>query len=142
MAGDPNAPSVIYLEETRKELLSMLILMEVVFLSMAFIISIFLSHRVAGPLYKLDRYFREARDGNIEQKLFFRKNDYFKELPDHYNDMMDAIRMRLGQGDSSKAAQTISQVLPVIEKAAGRVDAQTRIELESVLTVLRNTLKN
>lgn len=140
MSGDPTAPAVIYLEDTRRELLSMLILMEIVFLTIAFVISIFLSHRVAGPLFKLGRYFRDARDGNIEQKLFFRKNDYFKELVGDYNGMMESIQKRIQAG--SAATKTISQVLPVIEKACAKADPQTRNELESVLTLLRKVLKN
>lgn len=140
MAADPSAPAVAYLEETRRELLSMLVLMEGVFLSLAFLISIFLSHRVAGPLYKLGRYFREAKDGNIEQKLFFRKNDYFQELVGDYNGMMESIQKRVQS--PSNAAQTIGQVMPILEKASAKADPQTRVELESALTVLRKALKN
>ena len=146
LAADPAAPSVIYLEETRKELLSLLLLMEAVFLSIAFVISIFISHRVAGPLFKLGRYFREARDGNIEQKLFFRKNDYFQELCSDYNAMMESIQKRVGHDgsgtSSGDSSQSIRQAIPVIESAATKADAKTRAELESALTVLRKALKN
>lgn len=145
LAADPAAPSVVYLDQTRKELLSLLVLMEGVFLSIAFIISIFISHRVAGPLFKLGRYFREARDGNIEQKLFFRKNDYFQELCSDYNAMMESIQKRVnggGSGSQEDLSQSIHHVIPLIENASTKADPKTRADLESALTVLRKALKN
>lgn len=48
---------------------------------------LFFSHRIAGPLYRLNLYFREAavdKDSKL-RPLFFRENDFFQEIPDSIN---------------------------------------------------------
>src|SRR5690242_20117115 len=60
LAQDPMGPGLAVLEKTKTEAGMLLWIMEFIFLSLAFIISIFMSHRIAGPLYKLHRFLREA----------------------------------------------------------------------------------
>lgn len=45
-----------------------------------FISGLILSHRVAGPLYKLTKHLNEIKDGKPAELISFRKNDYFQEL--------------------------------------------------------------
>ena len=42
-------------------------------------------HKVAGPLYKLSKFFKDVKDGQNPGKLFFRNGDYFHELAEDYN---------------------------------------------------------
>ncbi len=50
------------------------------FLTLAgIVIGMILSHRVAGPVYALEKYFNETLDG-IDRPFKLRKNDEFKEL--------------------------------------------------------------
>ena len=143
LAADPNGPALTQLEKNRQDLLMLLMLMQVVFVSITFIISIFMSHRIAGPLYKLSRFFREARDGNLEQKISFRKKDYFQELVGEYNDMMESIRNRI-----KKNGDAIQQAVPLLENALQKASSgsggsgESKSDLESALTVLKNSLKN
>src|SRR4051794_11435786 len=65
LANDPMGPGLAILEKTRQEIFTFLLLMQAVLLSLAFLISVFMAHKIAGPLYKLHRYFVEAKDGNI-----------------------------------------------------------------------------
>src|SRR3954471_15265954 len=73
-------PQVASILETREALLWILIIMQITFVGVVFLISIFMSHRIAGPLHKLKKFFREASEGNIGQVLAFRKSDYFQEV--------------------------------------------------------------
>lgn len=48
--------------------------------------AMFYSHRIAGPLYRLHRFFLEAADKNDQQpRLAFREKDFFQELPESIN---------------------------------------------------------
>ncbi len=48
-----------------------------------------LSHRVAGPLYRLRRHMEElAKPGVVPTDVRFRAKDYFPELADTFNRMM------------------------------------------------------
>ncbi|MGE3611407.1 MAG: hypothetical protein AB7I27_17575 [Bacteriovoracaceae bacterium] len=49
---------------------------------------IWLSHKVAGPLYRLTKYFEEA-NGKPEKPLSFRPGDFFQEIPKAINAWRD-----------------------------------------------------
>ena len=46
---------------------------------------LFLSHRVAGPLYRLCSHFDEFNKGKDVGPVSFRKGDFFLEVPEHVN---------------------------------------------------------
>lgn len=53
-----------------------------------------LSHRVAGPLYRLRQEMLRTAHGGEIKPLKFRDGDYFNELADSYNEQMKEIRKR------------------------------------------------
>jgi methyl-accepting chemotaxis protein len=131
LASDPMGPALAVLENTRQQIIGLLVLMQGVFLTLAFGISIFMSHKVAGPLYKLNQYFQEAMNGNLEQKLSFRKKDYFTELVPSYNAMMDAIRNRI-----EKKKNAIAITAQKLEALLSRSSPEVREELKEILSDL------
>ena len=50
-----------------------------------------LSHRVAGPLYRLWRHIRDVTAGKTHTFVSFRKGDFFHDLADAYNDVLKKI---------------------------------------------------
>jgi signal transduction histidine kinase len=56
-------------------------------------ISIFYySHRLAGPIYRLEKHLRAMIDGNYGRQLHFRKNDEFTQLADVINQLQDKLK--------------------------------------------------
>ncbi len=87
-----NSPEqVSQLTSRRNDLIMTLILWQIGFSSMIFIVCVFFSHKIAGPIFKLMKFFQGAREGHLSDKLYFRKGDYFHELAEDYNDTMDTI---------------------------------------------------
>tara|TARA_R110000868_G_scaffold100129_5_gene275470 strand:+ start:5343 stop:5780 length:438 start_codon:yes stop_codon:yes gene_type:complete len=82
---------VSQLSQKRTDLLITLVLWQLGFSVMIFIVCVFFSHKIAGPIYKLMKFFGAAREGHLSDKLFFRKGDYFHELAADYNDTMETI---------------------------------------------------
>ncbi|OFZ14181.1 MAG: hypothetical protein A2X86_04835 [Bdellovibrionales bacterium GWA2_49_15] len=80
------------LPKTRQELLIILSLWQLGFTGMIFVICIFFSHKIAGPLYKLMKFFRAVRAGESPGRLFFRKGDYFNEVADEFNLTFEQIQ--------------------------------------------------
>ncbi len=75
------APSFAPILEQRKKTLWIILTMwEVGFLGMIFAITIFFSHKVAGPLYRLKVYLIELKKGKSHQEITLREGDYFKEI--------------------------------------------------------------
>lgn len=127
LASDPMGPGLATLERTRQDIFTLLLLMQAVLLGVAFFISIFMSHKIAGPIYKLRKFFLEAKAGNIEQELRFRKKDYFMELVPAYNEMMESIRNRLG-----RKQQGIDVAIQNLEKALKQVNPEIRREFKGL----------
>ena len=91
--GLPNDHPYFSLIKEQRETMTNIFLFVSIFIS--FVIGmwgLFFSHRIAGPLYRLRRYFTEATASvNSEQKLspiFFRQNDFFLEVPESINDYL------------------------------------------------------
>jgi methyl-accepting chemotaxis protein len=53
--------------------------------SILFWLCFLLSHRIAGPIYRIQIALERWTRGNIERNLKLRKHDHFKELADAYN---------------------------------------------------------
>src|SRR6185437_15171362 len=76
---DPNGPGIASIQTTRKEVLFLLIFFQLIFLVITFMISVFVSHRIAGPLYKLKNFFKQNTSGKLSPELSFRKSDHFQD---------------------------------------------------------------
>ena len=50
-----------------------------------FVAGIFLSHRMAGPLYALLREMKKIKEGKLNARLTLRKRDEFKNLKSPFN---------------------------------------------------------
>lgn len=79
-------------QEIRIALLVVLSLWHIGITSLVFIVSIFFSHKIAGPIYKTRKYLELVRQGGFPGRLFFRKGDYFPELADDFNSTMEAVQ--------------------------------------------------
>lgn len=57
---------------------------------------LFFSHRIAGPLYRLNRVFKDAKkSGRLDQRqLKFRDNDFFHEVPESICDYLESTEQK------------------------------------------------
>jgi nitrogen fixation/metabolism regulation signal transduction histidine kinase len=133
-ALDPMGPALSKIQSTRGEMLWLLGFLQLLLLLVTFAISVFLSHRIAGPLYKLRKAFEEAKNGNLRQELAFRKTDHFQDLARDFNAMTQGLRGILARNvDTSAAAiSRIEKALETVDK-----DKSARAELEEALAALR-----
>jgi signal transduction histidine kinase len=80
------------LEQQKTALIVILVLWQIGFISLAFISCIFMTHKVAGPMYKVQQYLATIRDGDFNGKLFFRNGDYFHEVAEDLNETFETIQ--------------------------------------------------
>ena len=78
--------------QSRNELIGILAIIELIFLGFLFIFSIFLSHKIAGPMYKLRRHLEEIREGGEVKPIHFRKGDNFQEIADEVNRTLETLQ--------------------------------------------------
>ena len=55
-------------------------------------VSIFISHKIAGPLYRLKRSIAQITEGNLDVKIKLRKWDDLKDLAEHVNILAEELR--------------------------------------------------
>jgi len=89
----PDHPYFLMIHEQKR-------FMTKVFIAVAFSISsvgvlwgLFYSHKIAGPLFRLQQFFNKAAEDNTElkNKIYFRDNDFFQEVPESINRYIDSV---------------------------------------------------
>ncbi|MBP9674310.1 MAG: hypothetical protein KBD63_04375 [Bacteriovoracaceae bacterium] len=80
-----------FLEESRVKLILALCVYQLIFISIVFIICIFQSHKIAGPLYKIKKALLEIKTGIKPDVVVFRKGDHFKDLAENLNEVFGDI---------------------------------------------------
>jgi len=112
--------------EIRGKIVWLLGSLQLVFLSVTFLISIFISHRIAGPIFKLCQWFEASiQGGKIKKDLFFRKHDYFKEVAESYNEFTETIE------------KTIHSKTDEIEKSISSLNDAEKTKVHALLKELK-----
>jgi hypothetical protein len=80
------------LKEQQIEMLQIFIVSSLILSVIICVWALFYSHRIAGPLYRLQRYFADGADveTNKIHPLSFRETDFFQELPQSINTFLEA----------------------------------------------------
>lgn len=60
--------------------------------TLTIIVTLFISHRIAGPLYRLEKDINEVKNGNLDIEIRVRKDDEFQDLAKSLNQMIKSIR--------------------------------------------------
>ncbi len=79
------------------------------------LVSLFLSHRIAGPVYRLEKTLEEVATGNLSQRITLRKNDDLKELATSTNKMIRVLSGRI-EGLRDDAAVAEGKLRKLLEK--------------------------
>ncbi len=58
-----------------------------------------LSHRLAGPIYRLEKDLQDIARGNFSMRIKFRKKDELKSIAEGINKILDEIEKRVEKND-------------------------------------------
>ena len=75
------------------------------------VLTIFHSHKVAGPLYRMKLALRQITSGQLDFRIFFRKNDVVHPMASSLNHMIDQYNEKLNFIESRLLALRKSSVL-------------------------------
>ena len=79
------------LKGARTELLIFLGAYQLLYIGIVFVLCIFLTHKIAGPMYKLTNYLRNIAQGTAPSIITFRDGDNFPEVAEEVNNAFDRI---------------------------------------------------
>lgn len=120
------------LQEARSDMVVFFIVMTVVTVLTAFLLALFHSHRIAGPLYKLRMSMVAMQQGVLNQHIKFRTKDNFTELADGFNAMTDAIFIR-----RRRDFERVNSVIPKLERLQGSLSGESQASVTEVLNALQ-----
>ncbi|MBF0522023.1 MAG: HAMP domain-containing protein [Candidatus Omnitrophica bacterium] len=91
--------SRLQIKSTSDFILPLLVLSSLVAIMIAgtatIILTLFISHRIAGPLYRLEKDLAEVSQGNLAMSFHVRKKDELKDLAKALNQMVLSLRTRI-----------------------------------------------
>ncbi len=129
-----NQPELLELLNASKgDFFTLLIIMEVFLVFAAVILSIFHSHKIAGPLYKLQSAMSSVKQGVLDRHIMFRKHDNFMELAQSFNEMSSAIFERHKQ-----ELESVNMMLKKMETLHSGLDGEKKKQAMEVLQTLQN----
>lgn len=114
-----------------------IILWEAGFVVLIFSFLIFVTHRVAGPIYKLQKYLRGIREGTENDKLYFRKGDYFPEVAEDVNLTIESLRE-----DIVKNKTDLEEILAYIKNLEMVLPEDKKPVLNSIISRLSDEQRN
>ena len=80
-------------------------LITMVLISIAAIgVTLFISHKIAGPLFRLEKDILEITTGNLTKKIFLRKADQVTDMAENLNNMVIELRKKIVDIDDSLEA--------------------------------------
>ncbi len=68
-----------------------------IYLLFVVVISAFLSHKMAGPVYRFEQVCKAVAKGDFSQRVHLRKGDQFIELQNDFNAMMDRVEEEINK---------------------------------------------
>jgi len=95
--------------------------------------SVFLSHRVAGPVPKMERYMEKLIKKDFSNKLYLRKTDEFRDLAGLINKSTDSIKQNL-----IKAKESVNKIKSLSKNAELQDNERNTLqkEIESLDNIL------
>jgi hypothetical protein len=118
------AGAIDALERGRMRILYVLIATGLALMFGLAIYGIKMTHRVAGPLFKVSLYLAKMRDGRFDKVYNLRKGDQLVDFFDHFKHAHDALRQRTEEDiallDKAIAAAGTSPVADELKAAKQR----------------------
>lgn len=98
--------------------------------------SIFVSHKIAGPIYRFEKETKAIGEGDLTVKFKLRKGDEMKELADALEKMVGALRNKI-----KDALESAGELSGGLEKLVGESTEERRI-ISNLKTSLSRFEKN
>lgn len=95
LAQNPDALPGLDMPMVARFLIPKILLAEAISLCLVFILSILITHTIAGPVYRLEKVAAEIGQGNLSIVTRLRPKDELKELADAFNDMTEGLVDRI-----------------------------------------------
>lgn len=80
------------------------------------VIGIYASHRIAGPIYRIEKFLNDMASGELSERLTLRRNDELVSLADGINRVGESLKVTIKQGREHLITTAVS--LDALRKVA------------------------
>jgi hypothetical protein len=129
------AGSIDALEQGRKRILWVLIGTGFLLMAGLGLYGIKMTHRVAGPLFKVSLYFAKMRDGRLDKVYNLRRGDQLVDFYEHFKHAHGGV-VTMEKDDIERVKSTIKAA-----EAAGLADHTSIVELRTLLARKEKSLE-
>ncbi|MFA5859159.1 MAG: HAMP domain-containing protein [Elusimicrobiota bacterium] len=105
----------------------------VLYLLLVIIVSIFVSHKIAGPLYRIEKSSEILGLGDLTHRVKLREGDELKDVAEKLNHMVEQLQTKVGE-NKNVVAECLEQ-LQHIEVLAQKCGGEHREILEKITSV-------
>lgn len=112
------------------------------YLVLMLLISLYVSHRFAGPIYRFEKSAQIVSSGDLTHRVSLRTGDELLELQEEFNGMLATLQA-LVQKDRNLAARITERVAAAIKKLPDdKAGVATREELQSIKMELEHLTRS
>lgn len=117
-----------------KILLSLLLITPIVT-----VIGVYLSHKIAGPIYRIEKFLGDMSSGNLASRIVLRKGDELMSVAEKINILNDSLKTTMGNQKSSIAriVAELDELKKMIDSKSGDVLLLDR-NIESLQSEIKN----
>ncbi len=87
----------------------------IVLLLIAIAISLYVSHKFAGPIFHIEKSIGKVAEGDLSQKIYFRSGDELKYLADYFNYMITKVKEWV-RSDRAIVEETVKKLEEIKDK--------------------------
>lgn len=102
------------------------------------VVGVFLSHKLAGPLIRVERFLSEIAAGRLTARIALRKGDELVSLADRVNDLADSLRTTV-----ANLRNSLGKIVSEIDRVKQLADSKTAniAEIDSNIDRIENELR-
>lgn len=123
----PAGASIIDFQEIQKGAMFLLFMIIIAVLCLTFVAGIIISHKIAGPMYKMTMFLQKIREGGVIHELTFRDGDQFEEVAEELNETLEYLTSR-----DEDELEYLTEVATYIENIALVVPEDKKPVLEEI----------
>ncbi|MBI4055832.1 MAG: methyl-accepting chemotaxis protein [Elusimicrobia bacterium] len=90
-----------------------------IYLGIIFFVSLYVSHRIAGPIYRFEKSTRLVGEGDLTHRVSLRKGDELGGLEEEFNRMVASLQLKV-QKDRNLAQHIMSRIEQIaVQESSG-----------------------
>ena len=105
----------------------------------ATIVVVLMTHRIAGPMYRFEKYVREVGSGKLYSDLKIRKKDQFQNMVEALNKMTDDLK--LGLAEVNDVSGKLDKLIGELSDSSSR-EILLREDIKRIISELKKDKQN